>query len=107
MRYLHTLATASVLLLAVGCQDRANLRDLPDRQGHAYRTGGAERPQSKVSQVFDDETTYTVVAGETLVVVAKKFTTTVEALVQRNDLQDHKLSAGQVLIVKKPAAPAK
>ena len=108
MRNLTLLAIASVVCLAAaGCLDRANLRELPDRQGHAYRTGGAERPLASQAAPYADEQNYTVTKSDTLVLIAKKFNSSVEHLVERNDLQKNELTAGQVLIVPKLGAPAK
>ncbi|MEK7413657.1 MAG: LysM peptidoglycan-binding domain-containing protein [Planctomycetota bacterium] len=108
MRNPTLLALASVaFLVAAGCQDRANLRELPDRQGHAYRTEGAERPLANQTAPYQDEQTYTVTGSDTLILVSKKFNTTVDAIVRRNDLQTNILTPGQVLIVKKLGAPTK
>jgi hypothetical protein len=106
MRYLTAIALASAaLLVAAGCRERTNMRDLPDRGGHAYRTPSAERPVYAGSKLpYADEQVYTVVAGDNLKKVAGKFGVTEAWLIRRNDLSNNVLEAGSTLIV--PKAPA-
>ncbi len=103
MRHLTALAFASVAVLAItGCEERTNMRELPDRGGHAYRTGGAERPIDAGAKLpYADEMIYNIVAGDNLKTLAKKFSVTEAWLIRRNRLDSHVLEAGQTLIVPK------
>lgn len=108
MRTLTALATASLVAFAAsGCQERENMRQLPDRGGHAYRTAGAElvtEPGAKVPRA--GEMLYYAVAGDNLKKVSERFTVTVDWIIRRNDLQSHILTPGQPLVVPKPEAGA-
>jgi hypothetical protein len=103
MRHLTALAVASVAALAIsGCEERTNMRELPDRGGHAYRTGGAERPIDAGAKLpYADEKIHTVVAGDNLKTLARKFSVTEAWLIRRNRLDNHVLEVGQTVIVPK------
>jgi len=98
---------APLVLLAlvfVGCAERQNMRATPDRRGHA---AGAEPKNPLYSErvAGPGEAWYTLVTGDTLSGVAKKFNTTLEALIKRNDIQDPKVAkAGYQVIVPAPGA---
>lgn len=103
MRHLPALAVASVAVLAItGCEERSNMRELPDRQGHAYRTAAAERPLAAGPRVpYEDEQVYTVLKGDNLKTVAKKFSVTEAWLIRRNELKSSGLVVGDNIIVPK------
>ncbi len=104
MRNLTALALAAfVVLSAAGCKERTNMRELPDRGGHAYRTAGAERPMAAGAKLpYADEQVITVQQGDNLKLVAKRFGVTEAWLIRRNDLASNVLEAGMPLIVPKP-----
>lgn len=112
MRYMPALAIAAIALVAVtGCEERRNMRELPDRQGHAYQTESAQRDQAAGGFYLGaDEQTYTVVKGDTLKSLVLKFGKDERWYIRRNDLQSNVLSPGQTLVAPKAApvaAPAK
>lgn len=109
MRNLTALAFAAAAVLAVtGCEERSNMRELPDRGGHAYRTGGAERPLPAGALIPNvDETFHVVKQGDNLKKVAASYGVTEAWLIRRNRLQSHVLEVGSNLIVPKQAAAAK
>jgi hypothetical protein len=104
MRHLTAPALAVLSLAALtvsGCQERANMRELPDRGGHAYRTGGAERPLSFARTPYADEQFYTVKAGDNLKKLSQTYGVPEGWFIRRNDLQTHELKAGDNIIVPK------
>lgn len=107
MRHLPILAAlAAVALLITGCEERTNMRELPDRGGHAYRTGGAERPLPAGAAVpVEGETFHVVVQGDNLKKLAQKYGVTEGWLIRRNRLSTNVLTVGDNVIV--PKAPAK
>jgi LysM repeat protein len=112
MRKLITsLSVASVLVFA-GCgEERQSMKVTQDKQGHAYVLEGSGGGGSKLGniRVADaGEIYYTTGPKDTLTLVAKKFNTTVEWLVKRNDLADKEklkngIPPGTNLIVPDPA----
>lgn len=107
MRYLPALAVATVALIAVtGCEERRNMRELPDRQGHAYQTDDTLRDQTGGIYLADNEQTYVIVKGDTLKSLTKKFGQDEGWYIRRNDLQSNVLTPGQTVVVPKAAAPA-
>ena len=50
-----------------------------------------------VEECFGEESTYTVVKGDTLYSIARKFNTTVDNIKKKNNLVDNTLSVGQIL----------
>ena len=50
-----------------------------------------------VEECFGEESTYTVVKGDTLYSIARKFNTTVDNIKKKNNLVDNSLSVGQIL----------
>lgn len=109
MRHLTALAVVSVAVLAiVGCEERTNMRELPDRQGHAYLTASAERNQHATGLfVRDNEQVYNVQANDNLKKMVVKFGESESWYIRRNDLQSEVLKPGQALIVPKKAAAGK
>jgi len=105
MRHLPALALAALTFAALastGCKERSNMRELPDRGGHAYRTAGAERPlPSGAKFPYGDEQIINVQQGDNLKVLAKKHGVSEGWLIRRNDLQSNTLEAGSTLIVPK------
>jgi hypothetical protein len=105
MRHLPALALAALTVAALastGCKERSNMRELPDRGGHAYRTGGAERPlPSGAKFPYGDEQIITVQQGDNLKSLGKKYGVPEGWLIRRNDLQSNALEAGSTLIVPK------
>jgi hypothetical protein len=109
MRNLTALAFAAAVLLAVtGCEERTNMRALPDRGGHAYRTGGAERPLPAGAVIPNvDETFHVVKSGDNLKKLCATYGVTEAWMIRRNRLQSHVLEVGSNLIVPKQAPAAK
>jgi len=114
MRTLTALAFATVAALVIsGCEERTNMRELPDRGGHAYRTGGAENPLPAGAAIPGaNETFHVAQKGDNLKIIAQKYGVTEAWLIRRNRLQTHVLEVGQNVIVPKQtpapaAAPAK
>lgn len=68
---------------------------VPDSQISAYASRDPE-PQSQVSH----SETHTVVKGDTLYSIAKRYNTTVDAIKRNNGLSSNNISIGQVLNVK-------
>jgi LysM repeat protein len=107
MRYiLASLSVASVLVLA-GCGDeRVSMKVVPDRAGHAYTddqsSGGSSLGNIPVAG--KGEIYITTGPKDTLTSVAKKYGTTVEWLIHRNDLKKGLPPVGSNLIVPDPAA---
>jgi LysM repeat protein len=107
MRHLPALAAAAsvAVLFLAGCEERANMRELPDRQGHAYKTPAADRPLAAGPAVpYQDEQVYTLQKGDTLKSVARKFGVTEAWIIRRNDMDTHKLIEGANIIVPKQQA---
>ena len=50
-----------------------------------------------VEECFGEENTYTVVKGDTLYSIARKFNTTVDNIKKKNNLVDNTISVGQIL----------
>jgi hypothetical protein len=105
MRHLPALALAALTVAALastGCKERSNMRELPDRGGHAYRTAGAERPLLTGAKLpYGDEQVITVQPGDNLKLVARKYGVSEGWLIRRNDLATNNLEAGSSLIVPK------
>jgi len=108
MRHL-ALAVASVAVLAItGCEERTNMRELPDRQGHAYLTANAEKNQHATGFfVRDNEQVYNATADDNLKKLVLKFGESERWYIRRNELQSEDLKPGQALVVPKKAAPVK
>ena len=99
MRYLLPVLAVAVLF-TTGCEERQNLRAVPNRELHAAG------PESKLGDQVNKpiarkgEQYYTLQSGETIYSVAKKFNVTTEWLIQRNDIRDTtELKPGANLIV--------
>jgi hypothetical protein len=110
MRNLTALAFAAAILVLAGCEERTNMRELPDRGGHAYRSGGAERPLAAGALIpYETETFHVVAAGDNLKTVAQRYGVTVEWLIRRNRLSTNALEVGANVIVPRqiPAAKSK
>ncbi len=109
MRNLTALAFAAAAVLAVtGCEERSNMRALPNRGGHAYQTAGAERSQQAGVLVPNvDETFHVVKQGDNLKKISGTYGITEAWLIRRNRLQTHVLEVGSNLIVPKQAPAAK
>lgn len=108
MRAFTVLAViAALALVHTGCEERSNMRELPDRRGHAYRTAGAENPLPLGTQVpTANETLHIVQAGDTLRSVGQKYGVSEAWLIRRNRLRSHILEPGSHLIVPRQAASA-
>ena len=50
-----------------------------------------------VEECFGEENTYTVVKGDTLYSIARKFNTTVDNIKKKNNLVDNTINSGQIL----------
>lgn len=102
MRTYLAAAVAASLLLATGCEDRQNLRVVPDRQGHAAGTTNQSVAPTNDLVAAKNETWYTMLKGETLYGVAKKFNIKVGDLIARNKIDEakqNKVGEGYNLIV--------
>jgi LysM repeat protein len=102
----QTIAALGVLslLLVAGCQDRDTVRVVPDRQGHALiATQDTVAATANTRVPRDGEYMHTVVAGDTLSLIGKKYNVDIKWLITRNDIVDDKkpLKVGQQLIVPK------
>ena len=111
MRNLTALAFAAAATFAMtGCEERTNMRQLPERGGHAYKTAGADRPLPAGAVVPNaDETFHIVKQGDNLKKVSATYGVTEAWLIRRNRLQTHVLEIGSNVIVPKQttAAPVK
>jgi hypothetical protein len=104
MRNLTALAFAAAILVLSGCEERSNMRELPDRGGHAYRTGGAERTMVQGALIpYENETFHVVVAGDNLKTIAQRYGITEAWLIRRNRMNSSVLELGSNVIVPKQA----
>lgn len=104
MRSTLLLAAVAAVVLATGCRTRDTVNTTPDRGGHARTIGKQTGGTATTPVPMPDEQVYTVVAGDTLMSVAKRFTMEMDDIISRNNLSSNKLTPGQNLIVKKPGA---
>lgn len=88
-KILTSLSVASVLVFA-GCGDeRQSMKVTQDKQGHAYVAEGSATGIKNNGRVAGEgEIYYTTGPKDTLTSVAKKFNTTMDWLIKRNDLAD-------------------
>ncbi len=107
MRNLTALAFAAALLVLAGCEERTNMRELPDRGGHAYRTAGAERSMaSGMLMPYEGETFHVVAKGDNLKTISVQYGVTESWLIRRNRMQTNALEIGVNVIVPKQAPAA-
>lgn len=107
MRNLTAIAFAAALLVLAGCEERTNMRELPDRGGHAYRTHGAERAMAPgVLMPYEGETFHVVAKGDNLKTVGQRYGVTEAWLIRRNRLDTNVLEVGTNVIVPKQAPAA-
>jgi len=102
MRTTLAAVVAVSLLLATGCEDRQNLRVVPDRHGHAAGTTNQSVAATNDLVAAQNETWYAMQKGETLYGVAKKFNIKVGDLISRNKIDEskqNKVGDGYNLIV--------
>lgn len=101
MRYLLACLALSTVALSTGCQDRQNMRAVPNREGRSGGDGSQNmRDQANAPVANANERYYTMEAGDTSYSVAKKFNTTKEWLIKRNEIVDTtQFKAGKTLIV--------
>ncbi|MBA3707398.1 MAG: LysM peptidoglycan-binding domain-containing protein [Planctomycetes bacterium] len=88
MRYIFACISVAALFIVAGCDRRQNIAVVPDRQGHAaYADGGVppigNHPQAGVGEMY-----HTLMPGETLSQVAKKYNVDLGWLIKRNDIQN-------------------
>ena len=106
MRNSSSLASLAIVALALfaatGCEERQNMRAVPDRAGHA--TG----PDSKQGELANrpvagaNEQWYTMQGNDTLGSVARKFGLGLSDLIKRNQIDEKekaKVGPGYNLIV--------
>lgn len=67
--------------------------------------GGSKEPDPIPSKPADSAPTHTVVKGETLWAIAKKYAVSVDNIKKWNSLKSDEVSIGQILKVKAPATP--
>lgn len=105
---LVSLSVASILFL-VGCgEERQSMRVVPDRNGHAASDPTGKGGGQGMQIVADkDEIYITTGAKDSLTSLAKKYGTTVEWLIKRNDLKNGLPAPGSNLIVPAPGGGAK
>jgi LysM domain len=110
-KLLISLSVASVLVFA-GCgEERQSMKVVQDKQGHAYIPEGAGNGGSKLGNIRTadvGEIYITTGPKDTLTSVAKKYNTTIEWLIKRNDMKDadkfkNGIPPGTNLIVPDPA----
>jgi LysM repeat protein len=109
MRYILACISVAALFTVTACGDRRqNMAIVPDRQGHAYGADGQVQNTSTAPVANVGEGYHTLVAGETLSQVAKKYNVDLGWLIKRNDIQKPSdVTAGKNLIVPNtPVAPA-
>jgi LysM repeat protein len=102
MRTTLAAAVAVSLLFATGCEDRQNLRVVPDRHGHAAGTTKQAVASTNDLVASANEQWYTMQKGETMYGVAKKFNIKVGDLIARNKIDEakvNKIGEGYNLIV--------
>ena len=104
---LASLSVASILFL-VGCgEERQSMRVVPDRNGHAAVDATGKSGQGMALVADKDEIYITTGAKDSLTSLAKKYGTTVEWLIKRNDLKNGLPAPGSNLIVPAPGGGAK
>ena len=101
MRYLLACLALSTVALSTGCQDRQNMRAVPNREGRSGGDGSQKLgDQVNAPVAGPTERYYTMEAGDTSYSVAKKFNTTKEWLIKRNEVTDTtQFKTGKTLIV--------
>ncbi len=101
MRYLLACLALATVVSATGCYERQNMRAVPNREGRAGGDGSQKLGEMVNNPVASpSESYYTMAAGDTVYTVAKKFNTTAEWLIKRNEVTDRtQLKAGKTLIV--------
>lgn len=102
MRILLPALVAGSLVLTGCFEPRDNVTVLPDRGGHAKTSQPAQGAPTRGPVPYDTEQIYTVVQGDTLTSVAKRFGVTTEKLIKRNQIDDlAEFKAGKNIIVPK------
>lgn len=99
MRYLLPVLAVAALAIT-GCEERQNMRAVPNRELHA--SGEAAKLGDLVNRPVAgrNEQYYTLQSGDTVYTVAKKFNVTTAWLIKRNDIRnDTDLKPGNSLIV--------
>lgn len=102
MRHVLVPLAAVSLFLIAGCEDRPNMRAVPDRQGHATGPDSNQGDLANAPVAGSNEQWYTMQQGETLAAVAKKYNVQLEWLIRRNQIDEtkaKKVGAGFNLIV--------
>ncbi len=102
------LSVASVLIF-VGCEERQSMKVTQDKKGHAYIPEGAgQGVPNNIPVAGKDEIYITTGPKDTLYSIAKKYNTTLDWLIKRNDLKDREkfkdgIPPGTNIIVPDPA----
>lgn len=101
MRYLLVCLAVFTVVSATGCQERQQMRTVPDREGRAGGDGSQNMGAMANAPVAGpNEHWYTMEAKDDLYTVAKKFNTTTEWLIKRNEIKSPSLlTVGKNLIV--------
>jgi LysM repeat protein len=100
--FLIMTSVASVLFL-VGCEERQSMKVTQNKAGHAYvpeGSGGDSLGNDRIASV--GEIYITTGAKDTLTSIAKKYNTTIEWLIKRNDLKNGLPAPGTNMIVPDP-----
>ncbi len=99
MRYLLPVLAVAALVVT-GCEERQNMRAVPNRELHA--AGEAAKLGDLVNRPVAgrNEQYYTMQSGDTIYSIAKKFNVTTAWLIKRNDVRtDADIKPGSNLIV--------
>jgi LysM repeat protein len=99
MRYLLPVLAVAALVVT-GCEERQNMRAVPNRELHA--AGEASKLGDAVNKPIAgrNEQYYTLQSGDTVYAIAKKFNVTTAWLIKRNDIRaSEELKPGNSLIV--------
>jgi len=99
MRYLLPVLAVAALVVT-GCEERQNMRAVPNRELHA--AGPESKAGDNVNKpvAIRGEQYYTIQSGETIYTIAKKFNVTTAWLIKRNDIRaSDELKPGNSLIV--------
>jgi hypothetical protein len=104
MRNAALLAAVLTAVVFAGCRQRDTLNVVPDRGGAAMVIGSPSYGGANVMVPGPNEGFYTIKTGERLYQVAKAHNTTLDWLIERNNLTRNradKLAAGTNIIVPK------
>lgn len=90
MRHVIAPLAVAALFLATGCEDRQNMRAVPDRDGHATGPDSRMGDLANAPVAGKNEQWYTMKQGDTLISVSKQFKVELDWLIQRNQITNEK-----------------